>query len=62
MNPKKSGDIFGIIDADTVSTLFRRSLKKCKIENLRFHDTRHKACTRLVQLIPLLDLAKMIRH
>lgn len=61
MNPKKSGDIFGI-DADTVSTLFRRSVKKCKIDNLRFHDTRHEACTRLAQLIPLLDLAKMIGH
>ena len=61
MNPKKLGDIFGI-DADTVSTLFRRCVKKCKIENLRFHDTRHEACTRLAQLIPLLDLAKMIGH
>lgn len=61
MFPKKSGDIFGI-DADTVSTLFRRSVKKCKIENLRFHDSRHEACTRLAQLIPLLDLAKMIGH
>lgn len=61
MIPKKSGDIFGI-DADTVSTLFRRSVKKCNIENLRFHDTRHEACTRLAQLIPLLDLAKMIGH
>lgn len=61
MSPKKSGDIFSI-DADTVSTLFRRCVKKCKIKNLRFHDTRHEACTRLAQLIPLLDLAKMIGH
>lgn len=41
---------------------FRRSVKKCKIDNLKFHDTRHEACTRLAQLIPLLDLAKMIGH
>ena len=53
--------LFGI-DADTVSTLFRRAVQKCKIQNLRFHDTRHEACTQLAQLIPLLDLAKMIGH
>lgn len=61
MNPQKMGDVFGI-DADTVSTLFRRAVQKCKIQNLRFHDTRHEACTQLAQLIPLLDLAKMIGH
>ena len=61
MNPQRSGDIFGI-DADTVSTLFRRAVKKCKIENLRFHDTRHEACTRLAQLLEPLDLARMIGH
>ena len=61
MKPQKQGDVFGI-DADTVSTLFRRCVRKCHIKDLRFHDTRHEACTRLAQLIPLLDLAKMLGH
>lgn len=61
MGPQRQGDVFGIT-ANTVSTLFRRCVRKCHIENLRFHDTRHEACTRLAQLIPVLDLAKMLGH
>lgn len=36
--------------------------KKCKIEDLHFHDSRHEACTRLARKLDVLDLARMIGH
>lgn len=48
--------------SDRTSALFARYVKTTGIKDLRFHDTRHEACTQLAQLIPLLDLAKMIGH
>lgn len=61
MEPKRSGTIFDIT-ADTVSTMFRRAVSECEIEDLTFHDTRHEACTRLARKLEVLDLAKMIGH
>lgn len=61
MSPKNQGSIFNI-KAATVSTIFRRAVKECNIIDLRFHDSRHEACTRLAQKLAVLDLAKMIGH
>jgi integrase len=33
--------------------------KKAKIQNVKFHDTRHTAATRLAQKIGVLDLCRM---
>lgn len=44
------------------STEFRKTVKRCGIENLRFHDTRHEACTRLSKKYNVAQLAKVIGH
>lgn len=41
---------------------FRKAVKKCNIENLTFHDTRHEACTRLSKSYSVIQLAKVIGH
>lgn len=48
--------------SDRTSALFARYIKTTGIKDLRFHDTRHEACTRLARKIDVLDLAKMIGH
>ncbi|MCZ4281669.1 site-specific integrase [Kiloniella laminariae] len=45
------------------ATMFRRIInEKCKIFDLKFHDTRHEALTRLARKIDVLDLARMVGH
>lgn len=48
--------------SDRTSALFARYVKTTGIKDLRFHDTRHEACTRLARKLDVLDLAKMIGH
>lgn len=48
--------------SDRTSALFAKYVHKTGIKDLRFHDTRHEACTRLARKIDVLDLAKMIGH
>lgn len=48
--------------SDRTSALFARYIKTTGIKDLRFHDTRHEACTRLARKLDVLDLAKMIGH
>ncbi len=48
--------------SDSASALFAKYVRQTGIKDLRFHDTRHEACTRLAQKIDVLDLAKMIGH
>ena len=50
------------ITSEQASTLFRKGCAKTDIDNLRFHDTRHEALTRLTQKLEVLDLARMIGH
>lgn len=46
----------------TASTLFRRAVQNAEIRNMRFHDSRHEALTRLARKIDVLDLARMVGH
>ncbi|WP_343560468.1 tyrosine-type recombinase/integrase [Kiloniella sp. b19] len=46
----------------TASMAFRRCKKDLKILDLKFHDSRHEALTRLARKIDVLDLARMVGH
>lgn len=48
----------------SAGALFRRALMLAQIEDLRFHDARHEACSRLAQLEGMdpLTLGKIIGH
>jgi integrase len=50
------------VGRDVASVLFRRARIDAEIEDLRFHDTRHEALTRLAQKLEVLDLARMVGH
>ena len=52
------------LDSPSLSTLFRekRDSTSLKDSDLRFHDTRHEAYTRLAQILPIQDLAKVSGH
>jgi len=48
------------VSSAVASTLFRRARINAEILDLTFHDSRHEACTRLAQKLPLPDLARML--
>lgn len=50
------------VGRDTASVLFRRARIDAGIDDLRFHDTRHEALTRLARRLDVLDLARMVGH
>lgn len=51
------------IESDSLSSLFRQYRDKCGIQDLRFHDLRHEATTRMAQIIQNpADLAKITGH
>ncbi len=50
------------IAADSLSTGFTKRMKELGIIDLRFHDSRHEATTRLAQILPIQDLAKVTGH
>ena len=50
------------IGTATVDALFRKARKRAAIENLRFHDSRHEAITRLARKLNVLELARMVGH
>ncbi|MDP5210962.1 site-specific integrase [Microbulbifer sp. 2205BS26-8] len=50
------------VGRDAASGLFRHARIDAKIEDLRFHDTRHEALTRLARKLDVLDLARMVGH
>lgn len=51
--------VFGVSPAIR-DALFRKAVRRAQIEDLRFHDSRHEAITRLARKLTLLDLAKMV--
>ena len=59
--PEKTEKLIGL-DARSLDTLFRRVRDRTEIENLRFHDSRHEAITRLAQKLEPLELARMVGH
>ena len=50
------------LSRDTASVLFARATKNAGIDNLRYHDSRHEAITRLARKLDVLDLARMVGH
>lgn len=50
------------IKSDALSTGFTKRIKELSIQDLRFHDTRHEAATRLAKKLPIHDLAKVTGH
>jgi integrase len=61
----KSHDIGFVfkVKAGSVSQAFKRSCAKLKIEDLRFHDLRHEATTRLFELgLNVIEVGSITGH
>lgn len=50
------------ISADSLSTTFRKYRDTTDLKHINFHDTRHEACTKFAQIMPIQDLAKVTGH
>jgi integrase len=51
------------VKAGSVSQAFKRSCAKLKIEDLRFHDLRHEATTRLFELgLNVIEVGSITGH
>lgn len=50
------------ISSDSLSTTFRKYRDTTALEHIHFHDTRHEACTKFAQYLPIQDLAKVTGH
>ena len=59
--PGRKGPLFDLTSR-SLDVLFRRARDKAQIKDLRFHDSRHEAITRLAQKLDILDLARMVGH
>ncbi|OFA00166.1 site-specific integrase [Duganella sp. HH101] len=57
-----SGDTLFGISAASLDALFRKAKGRCQIEDLKFHDTRHEAITRLAKKLNVLELARVVGH
>lgn len=57
----KADPVFGLT-AEQISSLFRKVTARAAVVNLRFHDSRHEAVTRLARKLDVLDLARMTGH
>ena len=61
LNPKEEGKVFNS-NQESSGVIFRRALQMAEIDNLKFHDSRHEALTRLARKLDVLDLARMVGH
>lgn len=52
---------FGI-SSSQLDSVFRKMRSQAGIEDLKFHDTRHEAITRLAKKLNVLELARMVGH
>ena len=59
--PREGQSVWGVNSA-LRDALFRKARDRAQMKDLRFHDTRHEAITRLARKIDVLDLARMIGH
>ncbi len=59
--PQGDGPLFGLT-SQQIDALFRRARDKSKIADLRFHDSRHEAITRLAKKMDVLSLARTVGH
>jgi integrase len=50
------------VASGSADALWRKARKTAKIADLKFHDSRHEAITRLAKKLDVLDLARMIGH
>ncbi len=57
----KEGQVFGLAP-DRIAVLFMRLVQNAAIDDLHFHDSRHKAVTRLARKLSVLELARVIGH
>lgn len=53
--------IFGLT-SDKISVLFVKIRNRAGVKELRFHDSRHEAITRLARKLNVLELARMVGH
>lgn len=59
--PRDNATCFGITSA-SLDALFRKAKTRACVEDLKFHDTRHEAITRLAKKLNVLELARMVGH
>ncbi|MYN29212.1 site-specific integrase [Duganella levis] len=57
-----AGDAVFDITATSLDALFRKAKARCQIDDLKFHDTRHEAITRLAKKLNVLELARVVGH
>ncbi len=55
------GRVFGLAP-DSVTQAFERACRRAGIEDLRIHDLRHEATSRLADLFEVHELAKITGH
>lgn len=56
------GDTCFGLTSQQLDALFRKAKKKAGVVDLKFHDTRHEAITRLAKKLTILELARMVGH
>lgn len=59
--PRDRSTCFDITSA-SLDALFRKAKTRAAVEDLKFHDTRHEAITRLAKKLNVLELARMVGH
>lgn len=50
------------VSSNGASSIFHKAVRVAEIKDLKFHDTRHEAITRLAKKLDILDLARMVGH
>lgn len=56
------GEIVFGLSSSQLDSNFRKAKGKSGIQDLKFHDSRHEAITRLARKVDVLDLARMVGH
>jgi integrase len=58
---EKTAPLFPISQDEVIRT-FRRACTEAKIENLKFHDLRHEAVTRICERLPMHEAMRVSGH